>query len=221
MIISFSQNLILNSVSLLVSFLLGILLSYLWVHRRYQKMWLKQRGRSPYKAILKEDLWDTIIDACYHDFRVQALGGADTDLFELLEDPVLMNDTYVDESPLLPGEVTLLLFECEDAYIQHWEAKKEKLYQLVGNLPTYRRILFLHLFDNFLDTLRERKADSPFYFLYLRTPGYLHLIVLTTQLNEIIAVAPGFSDLHSEVSLMPKFKSALKESYLFQGIEEY
>ena len=148
---------------------------------------------------IQEELWELIIQACVSDLRFLAMLGYDPDIRDVLEDPVLMDSKYLEESPLLPGEIALVVVNDKKSYLQKWDELFGQSADIVEKMQPDKSILFTQLTLDFKLALSSQSDDEVYYFLYLQTPKTLCIVVLNMTFSKVLAVTPVIPELHTHV----------------------
>ncbi len=187
------------TVIIIFAFLVGILVASFIFQRRMRKSFVKKKKVTGFMPDIQEELWEIVIQACLEDFRFQAMLGYDSEIMDVLIEPVLMDSKYLEESPLLPGEIALVIVNDKQAFINKWQEKNEKFSENVQDMEIESKMLFLSLYNDFNESLTKQSEDNVLYFLYLRTPKTMCIIVLSITFNKIIAVSPILPELHSHI----------------------
>ena len=184
---------------IIFAFLVGILVASFIYQRRMRKSFVRKKKVTGCMPDIQEELWDMVIHACFSDLRFLAMLGYDSELKDVLEEPVLMDSKYLEESPLLPGEIALVVVNDKAEFTKKWQEKNEKFADKVLKMEIESSMLFSQLYTDFNESISEQSEDDVLYFLYLRTPKSMCVIVLNMTFNKVLAVAPILPELHSHI----------------------
>ncbi|MCK5343398.1 MAG: hypothetical protein KAR20_08330, partial [Candidatus Heimdallarchaeota archaeon] len=135
------------------AFLVGILVASYIFQRRMKKSFVKKKKVAGFMPDIQDELWEIVIQACLEDFRFQAMLGYDSELMDVLIEPVLMDSKYLEESPLLPGEIALVIVNDIQEFISKWEDKNARFSEKVQDMEIESKMLFLSLYSDFNDSL--------------------------------------------------------------------
>ena len=186
-------------IAMIGAFLLGILIASLIYRQRVRKSFVKKKKVTGFMPDIQDELWDIVVYACFSDLRFLAMLGYDPEIRNILEDPVLMDSKYLEESPLLPGEIALVLVNDKNAFLKKWQEKNVKFTDKILEMDVEDSMLFNKLNMDFNDTMNMQSEDDVLYFMYLRTPKSMWAIVLNMTFNRVIAVTPVLPELHSQI----------------------
>ncbi|MCD4658235.1 MAG: hypothetical protein K8S87_11915 [Planctomycetes bacterium] len=184
---------------IIFAFMMGILVASFIFQRRMQKSFVKKKKVTGFMPDIQEELWEIVIQASLEDFRFQAMLGYDSELMDVLTEPILMDSKYLEEGPLLPGEIALVVVNDKQEFIRKWQDKNEKFTEKVKKLEIESCMLFLNLYKDFNESLNTQSEDNVLYFLYLRTPKTMCIVVLNMTFNKVLAVSPILPELHSHI----------------------
>ncbi|MGE0431339.1 MAG: hypothetical protein AB7K09_06965 [Planctomycetota bacterium] len=149
------------------------------------------RERDQYDDGPQNELWEQLLDTCYHDFRVQAIAGRDRDFFSTLHEPLFVDPQVSMDSPLLPGEITVTDVHDVKAFREVWAGRKLDIYEKSSELDLEERQFIRRLLDDLLENLEKTEAGQQAFRLAVRTPGHQHEVLLSHDLRRVLGVIPG------------------------------
>lgn len=136
------------------------------------------------------ELWERLLELCYHDFRIQAVAGYDRGFFETLHEP-LISEADEDDSPLLPGEIAFGEVRNLQQLYEYWKRRRPIYMQATEAMQVEEQALYRHCLDDALASLGTVAEQQRLYRLVVRTPGRQHIVLLPFELREVFCVVPG------------------------------